>query len=90
MANKGYAVITICESWVDAFENFYADMGPRPGPEYSLDRIDVNGNYEPGNCRWATASEQVSNRRYMKPRVCQCKCNRGDGECGAKRKKRVK
>lgn len=54
--------IRVCERWED-FANFYADMGDRPGPKYSLDRIDVDGNYEPGNVRWATRSEQNSNKR---------------------------
>lgn len=54
--------ITFCDRWND-FAAFYADMGQRPGKGYSLDRIDVNGNYEPSNCRWATASEQSKNRR---------------------------
>lgn len=57
--------IAICERW-RTFENFLEDMGPKPSPKHSLDRRDVNGNYEPGNCRWATSAEQARNKRTTK------------------------
>jgi hypothetical protein len=62
--------IDVCERWQGehGFENFYADIGDPP-PGMSLDRIDVNGNYEPGNCRWATQAEQVANRRLPKRKL---------------------
>jgi hypothetical protein len=66
--------ITVCDRWLEkikGFENFLEDMGERPEGKYSIDRINNNGNYEPSNCRWATASEQ--NRNYSKNRIIEYK-----------------
>jgi len=56
--------ITVCDSWNESFLNFKRDMGDRPSKKHTLDRYPNNdGNYEPGNCRWATMKEQCQNRR---------------------------
>jgi hypothetical protein len=55
--------ITMAPEWRDDFLAFYEHLGPRPSPAYSVDRIDVDGNYEPGNVRWATRSQQAANKR---------------------------
>jgi len=67
--------ITLAPEWVDNFAAFYSYIGYPPSPEHSLDRIDNDGNYEPGNLRWATKKEQAQNRRPM-------------GSCNAKPRRR--
>lgn len=64
--NYGGRGITMCDRWLDSFENFLADMGPKPSPKHTIDRINNSGNYEPSNCCWRTYVEQMRNRRTLK------------------------
>lgn len=68
--NKGYMNyggrgIKICARW-NKYENFLKDIGDRPTPKHTLDRMNNNGNYEPSNCKWSTRKHQTINRRYTK------------------------
>lgn len=62
--NYGGRGITVCSEWLENFESFYRDLGPRPGPGFSLDRVDNNLGYFAGNCRWSTKKEQANNVRH--------------------------
>lgn len=64
-ADYGGRGIVVCPRWLESFENFLADMKEKPAPKraYTLERVDVNGNYEPGNCVWLLRSEQSRNTR---------------------------
>jgi hypothetical protein len=55
--------IKVCNRWLNSYENFLQDMGRKPSPQHSIDRINPDGNYEPSNCRWATSKQQANNKR---------------------------
>lgn len=60
--------VRVCDRWEASFVAFLADMGERPSLDHSIDRLNSNGNYEPGNCRWATSLQQATeNKRDMRP-----------------------
>jgi len=63
--NYGGRGISMCDRWLK-FENFYSDMGDRPNENYTVERMNNDGNYEPANCKWATRQEQSINQRMQK------------------------
>jgi hypothetical protein len=61
--NYGGRGITICNRWLESFDNFLSDMGRKPSAKHSIERINNDGNYEPNNCRWVTIEKQANNKR---------------------------
>jgi hypothetical protein len=75
--------IRVCEPWL-SYTCFLADMGRKPTPKHTLDRINNDGNYGPGNCRWATMKEQAQNRRLHKKLTPEHRANVGRAQLGRK------
>lgn len=58
--------VRVCSEWMNSFVSFYEHVGARPSPKHTIDRIDVSGNYEPGNVRWATMEQQINNTTVVR------------------------
>lgn len=69
-ADYGGRGVRVCSAWLASFEAFYSHIGPRPSSSHSLDRINVNGDYVPGNVRWATIETQANNKRNSRVIAC--------------------
>ncbi len=72
--NYGGRGIKVCQDWLNSFQSFFDHIGLRPTEKHSIDRIDVNGNYEPGNIRWATQQEQIDNTTVVRMVTIGDKC----------------